>query len=118
MLSRAGISDCDHAKVFLVIDCELVSGCKILGQSRHNLAIPSRIHRPGFDHFSDFVRGFSQLLLVKTSAPSQRDFQHVLANLEELKALQKIFEYIVQILGSHIDASYSALASTRQARSD
>jgi hypothetical protein len=80
-----------------------VPDCKILGQSRHKLAIPSRIHRPGFDRFSDFVHRFSQLLFVKTSAPSQRGFQHVLANLEELKALQKIFEYIVPTLDSHIE---------------
>lgn len=81
---------------------------------RHNLAIPSRIHRPGFDDFSDFVRVPFQLLLVKTSAPSQGGSQHVLANLAELKALQKIFEPIIPILGNHIEAIYNVLLSGRQ----
>jgi hypothetical protein len=56
---------------------------KILGEDRHTLAILSRIYRPGFDHFSYLVRGFSQLLRVKTSAASQRGFQYALANLED-----------------------------------
>jgi hypothetical protein len=91
-----------------------VPDCKILGQSRHKSAIPSRTHRPGFDRFSDLVHRFSQLFFVKSSAPSQRAFQHVLANLEELKSLQKMFEHIVPTLDSHIELSYSVVPSARQ----
>jgi hypothetical protein len=63
-------------------------GSGVSGQDRDNLAIPSRLHRPSFDHFPNLVHGFSQLLLIKISAPSLRGFQHMLANLEELKTFQ------------------------------
>jgi hypothetical protein len=91
-----------------------VSDSEVPGQGHHKLAVPSRIHWQGFDHFSDFVHVFSQLLLVKISTPSQRAFKHGSASLDELKTLQKAFEYIVPILGSHIAASYSAVPAARQ----